>query len=261
METVFAVIVLLSLIAFIVGMFKPKMVLCSSRSKVALIYLGLILLLSVMNVSESYSIEQKVIYCIAILALLAFVIGLFNPKTVECSSRGMVALLYLGLFFIFAFLGNCAGIGKEFSKLDEEWNTKIKDIEKEKEVPVIEIGSSLAKNYESGKVEMTFTNIEVRRTSKALSLVFTLFIKNDIGKNFNSIEAEWKMLDSKGTVLDEVDVEDPSNIFSFTKYFSVDPYSEESNAKIGYNVKEGATYYLTISGKIIGKVPVDKYMK
>ena len=108
---------------------------------------------------------------------------------------------------------------------------------------------------------MTFTNIEVRRTSKALSLVFTLFIKNDTGKNFNSVESDWKMLDSKGTVLDEVDVEDPSNIFSMTSFISVDPYSEESNAKMGYNVKEGATYYLTILGKIIGKVPIDKYMK
>lgn len=211
--------------------------------------------------SRLFPTEKDAMYCIAALAFLAFIIGLFNPRTVECTSRGMVALLYLGLFFLFAFLGNCAGFREEISKLDEEWNTEIEDIEKEKEVPVIEIGSTLAKNYESGKVEMTFTNIEVRRTSKALSLVFTLFIKNDTGKNFNSIEAEWKMLDSKGTVLDEVDVEDPSNIFSFTEYFSVDPYSEESNAKIGYNVKEGATYYLTISGKIIGKVPVDKYMK
>lgn len=261
METVFAIIVLLSLLAFIIGMFKPKIVLCSSRSKVALIYLGIILLLACMNGSDSFSTEQKVMYCIAILALLAFVIGLINPKTVECTSRGMVALLYLGLFFLFVFLGNCAGIGEEFSKLDEEWKTKIEDIEKEKEVPVIEIGSSLAKNCENGRVELTFTNIEVRRTSKALSLVFTLFIKNDTGKNFNSVEAEWKMLDSKGTVLDEVDVEDPSNIFPIISFISVDPYSEESNAKMGYNVKEGATYYLTISGKIIGKVPVDKYMK
>ena len=260
METVFAIIALSSLIAFIVGMFSPKMVWCSSRSKVALIFLELFFIAAMIG-SRSFSTEKDAMYCIAILVLLAFIIGLFNPNTVECTSRGMVALLYLGLFFLFAFLGNCAGIGEELSKLDKEWNTEIEELESEKEVPVLEIGSSFTKNDENGRIELTFTNIEVRRTSKALSLVFTLFIKNDTGKNFNSVESDWKMLDSKGTVLDEVDVEDPSNIFSMTSFISVDPYSEESNAKMGYNVKEGATYYLTILGKIIGKVPIDKYMK
>ena len=43
---------------------------------------------------------------IAMLSLLAFVVGMFSPKTVGCSSRGKVTLIYGGIFFISAIIGS-----------------------------------------------------------------------------------------------------------------------------------------------------------
>jgi len=69
------------------------------------------------------------------------------------------------------------------------------------------------------------------------------------------------LYDSSGMELDEADVYVPDDFIEYyPSVISVDPYSEEEEA-MGYNVKEGAIYYLSMQGEIIAKVPVDKYMK
>jgi len=61
--------------------------------------------------------------------------------------------------------------------------------------------------------------------------------------------------------LDEADVYVPDCVFEYTfSMIAVDPFSEEEEAK-GYNVKERTTYYLSMQGEVVAKVPVDKYMK
>ena len=40
-----------------------------------------------------------------ILALVALIIGMFNPQTVKCRSRGRVALIYVSAFFVFLIVG------------------------------------------------------------------------------------------------------------------------------------------------------------
>lgn len=42
---------------------------------------------------------------IAVLSLLAFVVGMFTPQTVGFKSRGKVTLVYLGVFFISSAIG------------------------------------------------------------------------------------------------------------------------------------------------------------
>jgi len=69
------------------------------------------------------------------------------------------------------------------------------------------------------------------------------------------------LCDSNGMELDEADVYVPDGVFEYTfSMIAVDPFSEEEET-MGYNVKEGAIYYLSMQGEIIAKVPVDKYMK
>lgn len=41
----------------------------------------------------------------AVLSLLVFIVGMFTPKTVGFKSRGHVALVYLGVFFISSIIG------------------------------------------------------------------------------------------------------------------------------------------------------------
>lgn len=42
---------------------------------------------------------------IASLSLVAFVVGMFNPSTVKCSTRGKVALIFASAFLVSCILG------------------------------------------------------------------------------------------------------------------------------------------------------------
>lgn len=50
---------------------------------------------------------------IAALSFVAFVVGMFNPKTVKCSSRGKVALIFVSVFFVSAIIGGSLSEDKE----------------------------------------------------------------------------------------------------------------------------------------------------
>lgn len=40
----------------------------------------------------------------AFASLLAFVVGMFNPASVKCKTRGQVALLYIFIFFVITYI-------------------------------------------------------------------------------------------------------------------------------------------------------------
>lgn len=42
---------------------------------------------------------------LALLALIALIVGMFRPQTVKCRSRGWVALIYISAFFVFLIVG------------------------------------------------------------------------------------------------------------------------------------------------------------
>lgn len=42
---------------------------------------------------------------VAALSLVAFIVGMFNPKTVKCSSRGKVVLIFIGIFLVSGLIG------------------------------------------------------------------------------------------------------------------------------------------------------------
>ena len=75
---------------------------------------------------------------IAALSLVAFVVGMFNPKTVKCSSRGKVALIFIGIFLVSGFIG--ASLSEETNPVTNEEVTDSvpqKAQEKPKEIPVL----------------------------------------------------------------------------------------------------------------------------
>lgn len=49
---------------------------------------------------------ETVFMLIAVLSLLAFIVGMFTPQTVGFKSRGKVTLVYLGVFFISSAIGS-----------------------------------------------------------------------------------------------------------------------------------------------------------
>lgn len=118
---------------------------------------------------------------IAALSLVAFVVGMFNPKTVKCSSRGKVALIFMGIFLVSGFIG--ASLSEETNPVTNEEVTDSvsqKAQEKPKEIPVLGKGSVYTMDYANKNVQITFANIKVNRIpNNGLNLVFTLHIKNN----------------------------------------------------------------------------------
>ncbi|MDE7073612.1 MAG: DUF4352 domain-containing protein [Odoribacter sp.] len=47
---------------------------------------------------------ETILMLIAFVSFVAFIVGMFSPKTVKCSSRGKVALIFVSLFFVSAII-------------------------------------------------------------------------------------------------------------------------------------------------------------
>ena len=198
---------------------------------------------------------------IAGLSFLAFVVGLLKPATVMCKSRVNVALIYLGVFIISVFIG--ASIMESNSSLkepNEEQNVVEKAEEKPAEIPVLSVGSVYTMKYGNADVKITFDNIQVKRIPKGgLNLILSLIIKNNSNDTFFISNCDWKLLDPDKIEVEEAGIYEPMfddfapSMFFFT---TVDP-NVGKKEQVGYSVKEG-TYYLSINGKIIAKIPLDK---
>ena len=101
---------------------------------------------------------------VAALSLVAFVVGMFSPKTVKCSSRGKVALIFIAIFLVSGFIG--ASLSEETNPVTNEEvtdNTTSKEREKPKEIPVLGKGSVYTMSYANKDVQITFADIKVNR--------------------------------------------------------------------------------------------------
>ncbi len=195
---------------------------------------------------------------VAALSLVAFVVGMFSPKTVKCSSRGKVALIFIAIFLVSGFIG--ASLSEETNPVtNEEVNTTSKEQEKPKEIPVLGKGSVYTMSYANNDVQITFADIKVNRIpNNGLNLVFTLRIKNNSNEKFFISNSGWKLLDSEKVEVEESGIYEPmfGDFAPGTFYFTIVEPNIGKEEKVGYSVKE-ETYYLSIDGKIIAKVPLN----
>lgn len=195
---------------------------------------------------------------VAALSLVAFVVGMFSPKTVKCSSRGKVALIFIAIFLVSGFIG--ASLSEETNPVtNEEVNTTSKEQEKPKEIPVLGKGSVYTMSYANNDVQITFADIKVNRIpNNGLNLVFTLRIKNNSNEKFFISNSGWKLLDSEKVEVEESGIYEPTfgDFMPGTFFFTIVEPNIGKEEKVGYSVKEG-TYYLSIEGKIIAKVPLN----
>lgn len=98
-------IFILSFLAFIVGMINPKWVikkLPQTRSTVALLYMGLVLISSECLLNRGFG--ETLIGTLISLSILALIVGIYSPQAVLPKfvprNRGIVILFYLGLSII-----------------------------------------------------------------------------------------------------------------------------------------------------------------
>ena len=213
---------------------------------------------------------ETVLRIIAALSFVAFVVGMFSPKTVKCSSRGKVALVYLGIFFVSIFAGASlmknsseeVSLSKikenvaEMEKIAKEENSKS---EKPTEIPVLGKGSVYTMAYANNNVQITFADIKVNKIpNNGLNLVFTLRIKNNSNEQFFISNSGWKLLDSDKIEVEESGIYEPmfGDFAPGMFFFTVVEPNIGKEEKVGYSVKK-ETYYLRIGGKIIAKIPLD----
>ena len=197
---------------------------------------------------------------VAALSLVAFVVGMFSPKTVKCSSRGKVALIFIAIFLVSGFIG--ASLSEETNPVTNEEvtdNTTSKEQEKPEEIPVLGKGSVYTMSYANNDVQITFADIKVNRIpNNGLNLVFTLRIKNNSNEKFFISNSGWRLLDSEKVEVEESGIYEPmfGDFAPGTFFFTIVEPNIGKEEKVGYSVKEG-TYYLSIDGKIIAKVPLN----
>lgn len=206
---------------------------------------------------------ENVLMIIAGLSFLAFVVGMFSPSTVRCHSRGRAALVYLGICLVCGFVGSAIAENKGVlsqanEQAAEEQPKKIS--EKPQEVPKLTIGSVYTMPYSNSNVQITFKDIKVKRIpDDGINLIFIVRIKNNSNDKFFISNVDWKLLDSEKVEVAESGVYEPMfgdftpGMFFFTV---VDPNIGKEE-QIGYSVKK-ETYYLSIGGKVIAKIPLDE---
>lgn len=202
---------------------------------------------------------ETILRIIAALSLVAFVVGMFNPKIVKCSSRGKVFLIFIGLFLIIGFIG--ASLSEETKPTIKEEvtaDTASEEQETSQEIPVLVKGSVLTLPYFNGNVEIVFKNIELNRIpNNGLNLIFTVRIKNNSNETFLISNVKWKLLDSEKVEIEESGIYEPmfGDFMPGMFFFTIVEPNIGKEEVVGYSVKKG-TYYLSLNGYIMAKIPL-----
>lgn len=213
---------------------------------------------------------------IALLSLVAFVVGMFNPSTVKCSTRGKVALIFASAFLVSCILGASFADKKQPAIEKQEEKQPQSNVLEQSELKG-DIGSAesrsmsnvelktLAKGdvitipYSNKNIEITIKDIKASKIpGKRINLVLSLRMKNNSNAVFFVSDFGFKLLDAEMIEVQESGIFDRTfgdfmpGMFFFT---IVDPNIGKEE-QVGYSVEEG-DYYLMIDGQLVGKIQVD----
>lgn len=206
---------------------------------------------------------ETVLMIIAALSLVAFVVGMFSPQTVKCSSRGKAALIYLGVFLVCGIIGVSISdkpeISTDTNTARETERTDMLTKESPKEVKVLAKGDVIKLPYANADVEIIFKDIKVNRIpNNGLNLIFTVRIKNNSNEKFFISNAKWKLLDSEKVEVEESGIYEPmfDDFAPGMFFFTVVEPNIGKEEQVGYSVKE-EMYYLSLNGYVMAKIPLD----
>lgn len=210
---------------------------------------------------------ETVLMIIAALSLVAFAVGMFSPKTVRCSSRGKVAFIFLGAFLVCAIISAAITDRPQISEKTQttEQTTETGQSRQEtrqqapKEVKTLAIDDVITLPYADGKVTFSFKDIRINRIPDGLNLIFTVRIKNDSNEKFFISNSQWKLLDSEKVEVEESGIYEPmfDDFAPGMFFFTVVEPNIGKEEQVGYSVKE-ETYYLSLNGYIMAKIPIGK---
>lgn len=210
---------------------------------------------------------ETLLSIIAGLSFLAFLVGLIKPAAVKCPSRGRVALIYLGIFVV------CVGIGASISddggQLQSSENSTTQGTESSgeaqtqevaKEIPTLTEGAVYTLPYANANVEIKFSKIKAKHIPNGgLNLIFSLVIKNNSNDTFFISNCDWQLLDADKIEVEEAGIYDPmfGDFMPGGFFFTTVAPNLGKKEDVGYSVKY-ETYYLSINGKVIARIPLNK---
>lgn len=211
---------------------------------------------------------------IAALSLVAFVVGMFSPSTVKCSSRSKVALIFASTFIVGCILG--ASFAKETEPKLETPKAKTpkqdiiktdslqkgtpneKKVSTSNEVKVLAVGDVITIPYYNSNVQIAFKDIKINRIpNNGLNLIFTLRIKNNSNEQFFISNLGFKLLDSEKIEVAESGIYDGTlgDFMPSTFFFTIIEPNIGIEEQVGYSIKV-EDYFLSINGHIMARIPV-----
>ena len=224
---------------------------------------------------------ETVLVIISVLSILAFIVGMIKPSVVKCKSRGIVTLIYLGSFLIASIIGGSImdnnspttkqshnevkGTKSKYNgneNIDKPSPSEEENSRTKKEVPKIPDlmpGSDFILKHGNGEVEFTFENLQIKRIpNEGRNLIITVKIKNNSNNKFFISDSGWKLLDSENIEVEESGIYEPvfSDFAPGTFLFTIVEPNVGKKEKVGYSVNK-EPYYLSIDGKIVGRVNID----
>ncbi len=148
---------------------------------------------------------ETILMLVALLSLVTFVVGMFNPKTVKCKSRGKVAFVFISLFFLSSIIGSRLSEESEsIAKTTTQEETSTQQFKSENE----EIESSIGKPIEIGHFVYTVQNVSFRKsigdeffreTADGIYMIVDLSIKNVSNKTRTLDGSLFAVTDKSGT--------------------------------------------------------------
>lgn len=213
---------------------------------------------------------ETILMLISLLALLAFIVGMFSPETVKCKSRGKVALIYLGIFFIFATIGSSLYPVEDetvtphaTSQAAEQVanNSETQQVSQEQEEQPVE--SSIGTPIEIGHFVYTVQSVQFRKTvgnsffgetADGIYLIVNLSIKN-ISKETRTLDGSLFAVTDKSGVKYEYSVDASTALeLSGSKTLFLKDCQPNITTKgvLAFEVPQKDEYYLHLVGSFWG---------
>ncbi|MBQ8957919.1 MAG: hypothetical protein IJ057_05390 [Bacteroidales bacterium] len=166
---------------------------------------------------------EYVFAIVALLSLVAFVVGMFKPTIVKCKSRGRVALIYVSAFLVSSVLGSYFSDKKQ-PTIDKHETTQVQEQDtslnssqqvgtannsKSEEMRILAAGDIITIPHANNNVEIMVRDIKTNRIpGNGINLVLTLRIKNNSNQEFFVSDYGFKLLDSEMYEVEESGIYD-----------------------------------------------------
>ena len=219
---------------------------------------------------------ETVLMIIAMLSIVAFVVGMISPKIVKCSSRGKVALIYVSVFLVTAIISASISDGthtnsNEVSSYATEDGTATGDSLNQNQEEVLQeatIGTEVhvgdfAYRVDDIAFKKSVGNEFVRETADGVFLIVYLSLVNIDNESHTLDGSMFSLTDMDGTKYEYST--DGSTALEMSGYKTI--FLKQCQPKIAtsgiliFEVPQKKEYYLNLTGNFWGTKSIKVLLK